>query len=133
MSASSPKLVVSNLETSAVGSVGRTSRHGNRQVVYFLDSISQHWTVALREDIRSDFCDVVGANPENVRVECRVMNLAECQSIRHDWLAADFGAIWDDMGSIEQLHMAQLADSARCSVSTQDDLPEARLMEANKR
>ena len=103
MSASSAKLVVSKLEASAVRLICRTSRHGNRHVVYFLDSISEHWTIALCEDIRSDFCYVVGTNPKNVCVECRVMNLAECQPIRHDWLAADLGAIWDDVRSMEQL------------------------------
>jgi len=47
-----------------------------------LQPVPQHWTVDLPKDIGADLDYVVRSNAQNVCIECRVMETAQCKSVR---------------------------------------------------
>ncbi len=48
-----------------------------------LQAVAQHRPILLIEDLFSDLDDVVRTNPHQVIIEGRMVQSAECESVRH--------------------------------------------------
>jgi hypothetical protein len=77
--------------------------------VALLQPVAQHRAVLLGEDVMSDFHHQIGPDTENVAVKGGVVDFAQRQSIRHDWLAEGI-LVADDVRCVEQVALAQPAD-----------------------
>jgi hypothetical protein len=97
-----------------------------------LEAVLEHWPVDLLQDVEPDVDFQVGRHAEDVPVECRVVQRAQRESVRHDRPPARM-PVGQDMGRIEELLVSEPADRASLAVRLQDTHPEPTLMEANDR
>src|SRR5688500_11854355 len=75
----------------------------------------EHRAVDFLENVGSHFDLQVRCHAENVRVEGGMVEFAKRQAIRHDRLAP-WMPVWENVGCIQKLLMAQSADSAAPSI-----------------
>lgn len=88
----------------------------------------KHRPVDFFEDINTHFDAVVGRDANNVGIECRVMELAQGQSIRDTRLPLRV-AIRDNVRCLQQLMMPQAANRAVLAIPREHPLPERLLVE----
>ena len=100
-------------------------------LVASLQAVPQHWSVNFFEDVRADFDMQVGANAEDVPVKRGVVDLAECESVRHDWLAPGM-AVRQNVCGVQKFGVPEPADGTRRAVGNQDPLAELGLMDSNE-
>jgi len=75
-----------------------------------LQAVPEHRTVDLFQNVAPDFDDVVGSHAEDARVEGRVVQLAEGESVGNDRLAARV-SIGKDVRGFEELTVTQTGRS----------------------
>lgn len=81
----------------------------------FLKAVFQHWAVDLEKDVFANMNASIRINTKNIRIKCRVVDLAEAKAIWHDWLS--FGmTVPENMRGVEQIHMSEAADRAAFSI-----------------
>ncbi len=68
--------------------------------------MAEHRSVDLQQQIGSDLNLIIRPYTEDAGVIGRMVDLAQCQSISHDGLAARF-TVRDDMGGIKQGSVSQ--------------------------
>jgi hypothetical protein len=100
--------------------------------VHSLEPVQEHRAVDLLEDVRTDLQDQVGTDSDDVRVERRVVELAQRQTIGHDRLAQRV-PIGQNVGRVKQLRMVQPAHGACLPVRTQHAYAEVCLVQALQR
>ena len=100
-------------------------------LVASLQAVPQHWSVDFFEDVRADFDLQVGANAEDVPVKSGVVDLAECESVRHDRPAPGM-AVRQNVGSVQKFGVPESTDGTRGAVGDQDPLAELGLMDSNE-
>ena len=93
-----------------------------------LQAIAQHRSVDFFEDVRTNFDLQIGANAEDVPVKRGVVDFAECESVRHDRLAAGM-AVWQNVGGVEKFCVPEPTYGTRGAVGDQDPLAELSLMD----
>jgi hypothetical protein len=92
-----------------------------------LQPVTQHRTVDLFEDVRTDFDLQVGADAEYVPVERGMVDLAECEPVGHDRLTAGV-TVRKDVGGVQELGVLEPTDGTRRAVGDQDLLAELGLV-----
>jgi len=65
-----------------------------------LQTMFEHRPIPLFENVQPDLDHQVGANSQNVGIECRMMQFAESQSVGDDGSPQGV-AVWKNLGSIE--------------------------------
>jgi hypothetical protein len=108
-----------------------TRKDAERVAVKILETVTEHRPVRFPQDVRPDLNHVVGADAQDVAVECRVVDLAQGEPVPH-LRGAAFSSVAHDVRSIEEFRMLEPAYRAAPSVCVQDALPEAGLMEADQ-
>ena len=81
------------------------------------------------QQILPDFDDIVLPNPNELAIERRVMELAERESVGHDWITARL-PIRDYVSRIQQLLVPNPAERALLPIGMQHAFPEALLVQA---
>jgi len=69
-----------------------------------LQPVLQHRAVNLLQHVHPHLDHVIGPHADDVRVERRVVQLAQRQAVRHQRLAFEMG-VSDDVGRFEQFLM----------------------------
>jgi hypothetical protein len=82
-----------------------------RPAVKFLQSMLEHGPVFLLEHVSSHLDDIVRPNTNHVRIERRVMKLAERQAVRHYWEALRM-SVRQDVRRFEEFYVPKSADRA---------------------
>ena len=100
----------------------------NSKPVQPLQAVNQHRPILLLEDIAPDFDDSVRADANEQTIECGVMKLAECKSVRYPWVSSWF-AVGHDVGGVEQLVVPEAAERALGAVRSQHPFTKPPLME----
>ena len=95
----------------------------------FLQAMLEHRSVNLREDLRSDLHHVIWADAHDVCVKGSVMDLAHRHAVVHRRLT--FVPVWDDVGGIKELFVAQTAHGAATSIGTENTAAKLGLMKSN--
>ena len=96
-----------------------------------LEPVPEHRTVDLVENVRAHLDMEVGADAQDVPVERGMVDLAECETVGHDRLAAGM-AVRQDVRGVEELRVLQSADGALGTVGYQDLLAELGLVDADQ-
>ena len=99
----------------------------DRLAVKRLYGVGKRWPVMLMEDVLADLHHEVGAEPNKIRVERRMMQLAEGETIDHARLTLRFG-VGNNVRSIEKLFMAEMAEGTLALVGFKNTLAENTLM-----
>ena len=86
----------------------RALGYRDRRTVNTLESVEEHRTVGLAQDVRPNFYDQVGSNADQVLIECRMVELAERETVRNLRFSARIG-VGKDVRCIEQFTVAQAA------------------------
>jgi len=94
-----------------------------------LEAVAQHGAVGLMQDRRRDVNHQVGVDADEMAVECRVVELAECEAVRNDRLAARV-PVRQDMCGFQQLLVPEVADRTALTIGGEDPLTEALLMQS---
>ena len=89
----------------------------------------QHRSVMLLKYVAPHLDQAVGANANEVLVECSVMEFAERKPIRNSRLSAF--PVADDVCSIEKFTMLETTDCALCSIGPKDPLAKRALVKAD--
>jgi len=71
---------------------------------------------------------VVGVDPNQMRIECRVMDFGEGKAVRDDRLAQLLVRVRDDVGGVEQHRLGQPGQGAAAAVGRYDGFAERRLV-----
>ena len=94
-----------------------------------LESVFQHGSVGLFQEIAPDFDDIVRSDRQEVLVEGGVMELAEGYAVAGHGLA--FGvAVRNDVRCVEQHAVLQPAERALLAIGMQNSLAKGLLMNA---
>ena len=88
-----------------------------------LQPVQQHRPILLVQDLSPNLDDVVGPDPDELPVEGGVVQLAERETILDSRLAAGL-RVWNDVGSVEQLLMAETAQCALLPVGAEHSFAE---------
>ena len=70
-------------------------------LVIFLFGDDLDKAIGLAEDVFADLDDEVRSNPDDIAVECGVMQLAQGDAVRNDWITSRL-PVRDDVGRVEQ-------------------------------
>jgi|RhiMethySRZTD1v2_1073278.scaffolds.fasta_scaffold100855_1 hypothetical protein len=93
-----------------------------------LQPVFQHRPIRLFENIWANLNDVVRTHTDNLRVERRMMELAQRQPVRDARFTLGIG-IGDDVSRFEQFLVSQSADRAVLPIGRQHALTECLLVE----
>jgi hypothetical protein len=91
--------------------------------------MQQHRPICLQQDVFTHLDLAVGGDPEDVGIERRVMELAQCDAIRNRWNAS-WVAIGQNVRCLEQLLVTQPTDGAVHAVRGNYSLTERALVQA---
>jgi hypothetical protein len=86
--------------------------------------MSEHWTVALVEDIQTDIDCQVRPHPQNVRIKGGMMEFAERDPIGNDWLPFRM-PVGQYVRGVQQLSVRQPAHRATLPIGPKHALPKA--------
>ena len=98
-------------------------------VVEALQPMNQHGTVLLAQHIFANLYAAVRPNPNDVTIECRVVQLAERQAIRYDRFAGGM-FIRKDMSRLQELVSSEVAHGAVPFIRIEYTFAKGRLMQA---
>ncbi len=127
-SAGSEELLVALLETGRIGPGSTSLWHCEPDTVHLLQSMLQHWSVDLDAQISAHLDHQIGPDPKVILVVCRVVELAQRQTIGKHW-GSPRVAIGKDVRSIEQRAMSKATQRAPVPIGTKHLRAENRLME----
>ena len=88
-------------------------------VVQLLQPMPKHGAVLFFEHVTTNVNTGIGIYSQHVRIVRAVMDFAESDPVGHNRLTA-WVAVGKDVGGVQQLDMAQAADSAALVVGPQD-------------
>ena len=97
-------------------------------MMHSLESVKEHRTVLLEEDVPPNLDEVVGPDPDEVLVIRSVVQLAERQPVGHYRIPSRIG-IGDYVCRIEEWFMPQTAEGTLRPVGAQHTFPEGLLVE----
>ena len=95
-----------------------------------LETVHQHGTVLLIEDIPSDLDDAVRTQSQEVLVKRRMVELTEADAVANDRLPTGL-SIRDDVSRFQQVAMPQAAEGTLLPVGLEDPFPKPPLMKSN--
>jgi hypothetical protein len=104
------------------------SRHVDVSALEALEAVLEHRAVDLLEHVEADLDLEVGCDADDVGIEGRVMQLAQREAVGNHWLSQGM-AVGQDMGSVQQLVMAEPADGTALTVGTEHTLAKAALVQ----
>ena len=79
--------------------------------MHLLKAMPKHWAIDFIKQPLIDPDFVLRSDPEKVSVECRMVDLAERQSVRHHGIATIL-TVTSDVRGVEQFDVSQTAYSA---------------------
>ena len=80
-----------------------------------LEAVHQHGTISFLEDVASNLDDAIGADSEEVTIERRMVELAQCEPVRHERLTQRI-SVGDDVRCVEQLVVVEAAQGTGLTV-----------------
>ena len=95
--------------------------------MHLLNAMTQHRAIDLLKKGAVDVDDVVRRDSEEVLIESRVMDLAQRQSVAYVRIAPSF-PVADDVGGVQQLPVAEPANSTPGLVGSDHASPELPLV-----
>ncbi len=87
------------------------ARHLNGLSNNPLQTVLEHGPVDGFEDVSANLDHKIRSNPKNMSIECRVVQLAEGESVRHDRFAM-WMAVGKDVRRVQQLVVCEPTDRA---------------------
>jgi hypothetical protein len=94
-----------------------------------LKSVEQHRTIAFAKNTRLDFHHEIRTHANDVAIEGSVMQLAERETIRHDWFTVGL-PVGNDVSCIEEVGVAESTDRAAVVVCAKYSRSEQRLVQS---
>ena len=122
------ELAESELQAFSTGSSGPSGRHRQRYAGHLLQSMPQHRSIDLGQQITTDRNLEVGTHPEQVLIERRVMNLAQRESVGHD-RQPQLVPVADYVACIQERNVSKATHRTPACVSLEDPGAEQRLVE----
>lgn len=92
--------------------------------------MSQRGPVLLGEHVRAHLDNVIGTQPDDLPIECAVMQSAQRQSVRDNWFTEKIG-IRDDVSGVEQLFMTKATEGTFTPICLQHSFPKRALVHPN--
>jgi hypothetical protein len=89
--------------------------------------VFKHWPVNLIEDVAPNMDSLLWVHAKNVRIECRVVNPTESETVRN-FGQASLISIGKDMRGVQQLPMTQRAYAASALVRADNKFAKAPLV-----
>src|SRR5882724_4296950 len=93
----------------AIRPKNRATRDADAGAVEVLKTVAEHGAVRLVKNGGRYVNHEIGVDADQMSVECRVVELAQRQAVRHDGLAARV-SIGQDVSGLEEFLVAQPAD-----------------------
>ena len=95
-----------------------------------LETVREHWAIDLRKHVPPHLYHVIGPDPDDVRIEGGVVQLAEGKPVGHDrsslWMA-----VRQDVGRVQELRvLSQTTDGAPHAVGLEYSRPKGSLVHA---
>ncbi len=103
---------------------GRTG-YPDELLVHLLQAVAKHRPVDLAKHVGADLDHEVWPDPDDIAVECGVVDLADGHAVRHYRLTVG-SPVRDDVGRVEQLDVAKAAQGTLRAVSGQHPGAEQR-------
>jgi hypothetical protein len=125
---SSKERLVARLDVVPTGLVNGPPGQRDRAAVHFLETVSQHRSVDLVENVLAHLDDVVGPQADDLVVEGGVMDLAQREAVGDHRCTTE--RVGDDVGRIQEFDVLQLTHRAGVPVRAQHVDAERRLVEA---
>ena len=123
------KPFVADVQPLGIRAISLPSRdHSKLGPVELLDPMLQHRAIDFVEYVVVDGDNPFGADSQNVAVVRSVVDLAQGQPVRRDWLALRLPVL-DDVSGIEEIAVSQAAHRAPSPVGEHDLGPKRRLMQ----
>jgi hypothetical protein len=122
--------LVSLGEKVAVGLQVLAVRGPDPSALKTLEAVDEHGAVDLIKEVSSDVDRQVRRDAENVRVEGRVVKLAQRKAIANGRFTL-WVAVRQDVRGFEQLRVLQVADGTAPLIRLEHALPEALLMQSS--
>jgi hypothetical protein len=94
-----------------------------------LERMNERGAVRFGKNVVADLEHIIGAETEEIAVECRVMERAEGNSVSDQWFAGGIG-IGDDMSRVEKFLVTQSAECALALVRFEHPFAESALMKS---
>src|SRR5215470_7671716 len=98
--------------------------------VQCLQAVPEHRTIFFLEDVPADLHHEVWAYAENVPIEGRMVDLAECETVRDHWVSPRVTVV-NDVRRFEQLCVAKTTYGATLSIGAQDSSAERFLVDTS--
>ena len=94
-----------------------------------LNGVLERRAVSLSQNIRADLDDSVRTHPEEEAIKGSVMQPAQCQTVADDRLTLRF-RVWNYVGGVQQLTMAETTEGTLMSICLQNKLPKRPLVQS---